>query len=177
MTEDDEIQDEEGVKSVAPPPTAHTNEAIGACLVAVCSLWQYKWRHRGDFSISSPNLRYGSSKGWALVPQGGRKIEKKFFFNFLIFLVELCLYMSELHGNQNFRLDCPLFSLIIIELMRPPILREQGQILGRSGGVSLGRRSEKEPPEIAKKAMLLTDRPPNWPTNNLTQQHGQVNYP
>ena len=37
-TDDDEIQDEEGVKSVAPPPTAHTNEATGACLVAVCSL-------------------------------------------------------------------------------------------------------------------------------------------
>ena len=37
-TDDDEIQDEEGVKSVAPPPTAHTDEATVACLVANCSL-------------------------------------------------------------------------------------------------------------------------------------------
>ena len=48
-TDDNEIQDEEGVKSVAPPPTAHTDEATVACLVADCSLWQYNWRHRGDF--------------------------------------------------------------------------------------------------------------------------------
>ena len=37
-TDDDEIQDEEGVKSVAPPPIAYTDEATVACLVANCSL-------------------------------------------------------------------------------------------------------------------------------------------
>ena len=37
-TDDDELQDEEGVKTVAPPPTAHTIKATGACWVAVCSL-------------------------------------------------------------------------------------------------------------------------------------------
>ena len=43
------LQDEEGLKSVAPPPTAPTEGSGGPYGVAVDSSCQYKWRPRGDF--------------------------------------------------------------------------------------------------------------------------------
>ena len=44
-----EIQDVQGVKSIAPPLAAHTMNDTGSCGIATDSLWKYKWRHRGVF--------------------------------------------------------------------------------------------------------------------------------
>ena len=37
------------------PPTAHMVQSIPTLAVAVDTLGEYKWRHRGDFSISTLN--------------------------------------------------------------------------------------------------------------------------
>ena len=80
-TDVNEIQDEEGVKSVAPPLTAHTCHAIVSYGVAAHSSWPYKWRHRGDFWILLSVLRYWPEKGekWAFL--SGSKLVKNGLLN------------------------------------------------------------------------------------------------
>ena len=43
------------VTTVSCPPTAHMVQSISTLAVAVDTLGGYKWRHRGDFSISTFN--------------------------------------------------------------------------------------------------------------------------
>ena len=49
------IRAEEGPKVLHAPPTAHMVQSIPTLAVAVDTLGEYKWRHRGDFSISTLN--------------------------------------------------------------------------------------------------------------------------
>ena len=44
-----------GTQSVTCPPTAHMVQSIPSLAVAFDTLGEYKWRHRGDFSISTLN--------------------------------------------------------------------------------------------------------------------------
>ena len=99
-TDNDVTQDEEGVKTVAPPYSSDKWSNKGMLGIAVCSLWQYKWRHRGDFLISPSNPRYSLSKGWASAPQVGKKSEKNYFPFFFNFLIGTHPYMPELPWNQ-----------------------------------------------------------------------------
>ena len=105
FTDRDELQDEEGVKSVAPPPTALTIGCTMAYGVAVCSLWQYNLPHRGDFWISSSILRYWPPKGVPLTTPWGWKTKKKFFSIFCFFPVLMCSWTSLLPTNHNFGVD------------------------------------------------------------------------
>ena len=50
-------------KSIAVPPTAHTVSDMRSNRVSIKCLCEYKWRHRGDFSISSYLRRYRLQKG------------------------------------------------------------------------------------------------------------------
>ena len=49
------IRAEEGPKVLHAPLTAHMVQSIPTLAVAVDTLGEYKWRHRGDFSISTLN--------------------------------------------------------------------------------------------------------------------------
>ena len=49
------IRAEEGPKVLHAPPTAHMVQSIPTLAVAVDALGEYKWRHHGDFSISTLN--------------------------------------------------------------------------------------------------------------------------
>ena len=49
------IRAEEGPKVLHAPPTAHMVQSIPTLAVAVDTLGEYKWRHHGDFSISTLN--------------------------------------------------------------------------------------------------------------------------
>ena len=105
---------------MAPPPTAHTVHRPWACGVAVDSLWQYKWRHRGDFWNSSPNRRYGAPKRRPAAPPSAQKIEKIFFliFEFLLFgkctgmfnSPEKCIYEWEMADFYSFSLSPTIVS-------------------------------------------------------------------
>ena len=66
------IRAEEGPKVLHAPPTAHMVQSIPTLAVAVDTLGEYKWRHHGDFSISTLNA-----------PKPLQKLEKlnKFFFS------------------------------------------------------------------------------------------------
>ena len=57
------IQREQSPKSIAVPPTAHTGGGMWLCGVSIKCLCLYKWRHRGDFSISSYSPRYRLQRG------------------------------------------------------------------------------------------------------------------
>ena len=55
------IRAEEGPKVLHAPPTAHMVQSIPTLAVAVDALGEYKWRHHGDFSISTFNPLKGPS--------------------------------------------------------------------------------------------------------------------
>ena len=49
------IRAEEGPEVLHAPPTAHMVQSISTIAVAVDTLGENKWRHHGDFSISTLN--------------------------------------------------------------------------------------------------------------------------
>ena len=57
-TEEGLIQGVNPPKTVAPPLTDQITIISGLCGVANYSLRLYKWRHQGDFAISTPVSKY-----------------------------------------------------------------------------------------------------------------------
>ena len=80
-TDDAVLVGVEGPKTPAPPPTANTTWSSVALIGAICSLSQYNYPHRGDFSISISNLRYLAPKGhFGAFPRSQKLVKNDPFF-------------------------------------------------------------------------------------------------